>query len=85
MNKALEESPFDRQVIEHLKARFAETADFMRNRKDLLRPEPRITQIYTDFLLPMLQCLAPTQRMQVLCRVDKLFHGFGVNTGVLPQ
>ena len=38
MNKALEESPFDRQVIEHLKARFAETADFMRNRKELLNP-----------------------------------------------
>ncbi len=38
MNKALEESQFDKQVIEHLKARFAETADFMRNRKELLKP-----------------------------------------------
>ena len=38
MNKALEESGFDAQVIQHLKTRFAETADFMRNRKELLNP-----------------------------------------------
>ena len=31
MNKALDESGFDPQVVEYLKARFAETADFMRN------------------------------------------------------
>lgn len=31
MNKALDESQFDPQIIEHLKTRFAEVADFMRN------------------------------------------------------
>jgi hemoglobin len=38
MNKALDESQLDPQVIQHLKARFAETADFMRNRKELINP-----------------------------------------------
>jgi hemoglobin len=38
MNKALDESQLDPQVIGHLKARFTETADFMRNRKELLKP-----------------------------------------------
>lgn len=38
MNKALDESPIDQQVIQHLKTRFAETADFMRNRKELINP-----------------------------------------------
>jgi hemoglobin len=38
MNKALDESQMDAQVIQHLKARFAETADFMRNRKELINP-----------------------------------------------
>jgi len=33
MNKALEESQFDSQVIAHLKTRFAEAADFLRNRE----------------------------------------------------
>ena len=32
MNKALEESQFNPQVVEYLKARFAETADFLRNK-----------------------------------------------------
>jgi hemoglobin len=31
MNKALDESGFVPQVVEHLKSRFAEVADFMRN------------------------------------------------------
>jgi hemoglobin len=31
MNKALEESQIDPRVVEYLKARFAETADFLRN------------------------------------------------------
>jgi hypothetical protein len=31
MSKALEESQLDSHVVEYLKARFAETADFMRN------------------------------------------------------
>jgi hemoglobin len=31
MNKALEESQLDPRVVEYLKARFAETADFLRN------------------------------------------------------
>ena len=31
MNKALDQSPIDPQVVELLKARFAEAADFMRN------------------------------------------------------
>jgi hemoglobin len=31
MNKALDESQLDPRVVEYLKARFAETADFMRN------------------------------------------------------
>jgi hemoglobin len=31
MNKALDESQADPRVVQHLKARFAETADFMRN------------------------------------------------------
>jgi hemoglobin len=34
MNKALEESGLDPHVVEVLKARFAETADFMRNRAE---------------------------------------------------
>jgi hemoglobin len=38
MNKALEESQLDPQVIAQLKTRFAEVADFMRNRKELLNP-----------------------------------------------
>jgi hemoglobin len=38
MNKALDESQLDPQVLQHLKARFAETADFMRNRKELINP-----------------------------------------------
>ena len=38
MNKALDESQLDLQVIQYLKTRFAETADFMRNRKELLNP-----------------------------------------------
>ena len=32
MNKALDESQFDPHVVEYLKARFAETADFLRNK-----------------------------------------------------
>jgi hemoglobin len=32
MNKALDESGFVPQVVEHLKSRFAEVADFMRNK-----------------------------------------------------
>lgn len=31
MNKALDESDIDPRVVEYLKARFAETADFLRN------------------------------------------------------
>lgn len=38
MNKALDESQIDPQVIQHLKTRFTEVADFMRNRKELLNP-----------------------------------------------
>jgi hemoglobin len=34
MNKALDESDFLPQVKEHLKTRFAEVADFMRNKKE---------------------------------------------------
>jgi hemoglobin len=34
MNRALDESDFLPQVKEHLKARFAEVADFMRNKKE---------------------------------------------------
>src|SRR5215207_7082075 len=34
MNKALEESQLDPQVVEYLKARFAETADFLRNQAE---------------------------------------------------
>lgn len=33
MNKALDESDFDPRVVEYLKARFAETANFLRNRE----------------------------------------------------
>jgi hemoglobin len=33
MNKALDESNIDRHVVEYLKSRFAETADFLRNRE----------------------------------------------------
>jgi hemoglobin len=33
MNKALDERPIEPRVIEYLKARFAETADFLRNRE----------------------------------------------------
>ena len=38
MNKALDESQMDPQVIQHLKTRFAEVADFMRNRRELISP-----------------------------------------------
>jgi hemoglobin len=34
MNKALDESGFLPQVVEHLKTRFAEVADFMRNKAE---------------------------------------------------
>jgi hemoglobin len=34
MNKALDESPLDRHVVEFLKGRFAEVADFMRNQME---------------------------------------------------
>ena len=34
MNKALDESNIDARVVEYLKARFAETADFLRNREN---------------------------------------------------
>lgn len=34
MNKALDESGFPPHVVEHLKSRFAEAADFMRNRAE---------------------------------------------------
>jgi hemoglobin len=34
MNKALEESGFEPRVVEYLKVRFAETADFMRNQPE---------------------------------------------------
>lgn len=34
MNKALEESQLDPRVVEYLKVRFAELADFMRNRAE---------------------------------------------------
>ena len=34
MNKALDESNIDTRVVEYLKARFAETADFLRNREN---------------------------------------------------
>jgi hemoglobin len=34
MNKALEESGLDPQVVEYLKVRFAEAADFMRNQQE---------------------------------------------------
>jgi hemoglobin len=33
MNKALDESKLDSRVVEYLKARFAETADFLRNQE----------------------------------------------------
>src|SRR4030095_16512148 len=33
MNKALDESDIDPRVVEYLKARFAETADFLRNKE----------------------------------------------------
>jgi hemoglobin len=32
MNKALDESHIDPRLVDHLKARFAETADMLRNR-----------------------------------------------------
>ena len=35
MNKALDEGHFDLRVVEYLKARFSEVADFMRNRMEL--------------------------------------------------
>ena len=35
MNKALDEGHFDPRVVEYLKARFSEVADFMRNRMEL--------------------------------------------------
>jgi hemoglobin len=38
MNRALDESQFDPRVVEHLKSRFAEVADFMRNRQELINP-----------------------------------------------
>ena len=34
MTKALDESDIDPRVVEYLKARFAETADFLRNQQD---------------------------------------------------
>ena len=34
MNKALDESQLDPRVVEYLKVRFAETADFMRNQAE---------------------------------------------------
>ena len=34
MNKALDEMQMDPAVVEHLKARFAEAADFLRNRRE---------------------------------------------------
>ena len=34
INKALDESDIDSRVVEYLKSRFAETADFLRNRAD---------------------------------------------------
>ena len=34
MNKALDESNIDARVVEYLKSRFAETADFLRNREN---------------------------------------------------
>ena len=34
MNKALDEMPMNAAVAEYLKARFAETADFLRNQKE---------------------------------------------------
>ena len=34
MNKALDEMQLDVAVLEHLKARFAQAADFLRNRKE---------------------------------------------------
>lgn len=39
MNKALDESQLDPRVLEYLKVRFAETADFMRNQKELINPQ----------------------------------------------
>ena len=35
MNKALDEGHFDPRVVEYLKTRFSEVADFMRNRMEL--------------------------------------------------
>lgn len=35
MNKALDEGDFDPRVVEYLKTRFSEVADFMRNRMEL--------------------------------------------------
>jgi hemoglobin len=35
MNKALDEGRFDLRVVEYLKTRFSEVADFMRNRMEL--------------------------------------------------
>ncbi len=35
MNKALDEGDFDPRVVEYLKSRFSEVADFMRNRMEL--------------------------------------------------
>ena len=35
MNKALDEGGFDAHVVEYLKSRFSEIADFMRNRMEL--------------------------------------------------
>jgi len=35
MNKALDESQLDPRVADYLKARFAETADFMRNQVEI--------------------------------------------------
>lgn len=35
MNKALDEGHFDPRVVEYLKSRFSEVADFMRNRMEL--------------------------------------------------
>ena len=34
MNKALDQSGLDSRLVEYLKARFAETADFLRNQSE---------------------------------------------------
>jgi hemoglobin len=39
MNKALDEGGFDPRVVEFLKVRFSEVADFMRNQMEILSPQ----------------------------------------------